>query len=265
MNTDPDKDKEEKTSANNLLESFSNKRASLWSDFTSKINNKSDRTTPDGSSEVDAPVAAVPTSKPHTKPPLNGLAFMETVKQKLQSVRLLENGSENGGSLRGEPECAPLIDTGDNSSQGDSDHATWGESEAGAVTITINGEEKDVRRKKFGKRQDSFTAEEIYLDTVAAQVRCGLNKPDDNAAALVSPSKAVAEFAFGVKDSKTSIRKVKRKSSKSSVAEKNTLQVGNGNLINFDSIQNLSKAASSAVETIVHHEDDGVFDYESSG
>ena len=270
MTSDPDKDKEEKSTPNNLLESFSNKRASLWNDFTAKIN-KSDRTTPDGSSEVDAPVVAPPVpaeaETKHGKPSLNGLAFMETVKQKLQSVRLYENGSDNGGSLRGEPECAPLIDTGDNSSQGgDSDHATCGESDAGGVTITVNGtEDQDVRRKKFGKRQDSFTAEEVYLDTVAAQVRCGLVKPDMDAA-LVSPSKAVAEFTFDTKGNKPGVKKLRRKSSKSAaIAAKNTLQVANGNLINFDSIQNLRQAASNAVETIVHHEDDGVFDYESSG
>lgn len=105
----------------------------------------------------------------------------------------------------------------------------------------------------------------MYLDTVAAQVRCGLVKPDEDTA-LVSPSKAVAEFSFDNKDQgsgNSTKTQPKKKSCKG--ASKNTLAVSNGNLINFDSIQNISQAASSVSETIIHHEDDGVFDYESSG
>lgn len=273
MHSDPDKDKEEKTQEpnkpNKLLESFSNKRASLWNDFTSKMN-KSDKTTPEGS-ENDFVTIEASNTNTKTKPSLNGLAFMETVKQKLQSVRLYENGDTDSDAendrLRGEPECAPLIDTADNSEAGDSahsDNATCGEESDAAVQITVNGEETGAaaRRKKLGKRQDSFTAEEVYLDTVAAQVRCGLVKPDAETA-LVSPSKAVAEFSFANKDK--SRTQVKKKSNKTPSSNKNTLAVSNGNLINFDSIQNLSQAASSVAETIVHHEDDGVFDYESSG
>lgn len=267
MASDPDKDKEEKTpAANNLFESLSSKRTRLWNDFTSKI--KSDKSTPDTTSEADAPPQISP-----SKAGSNSSSFMESVKQKLQGVRLHENGrkaSENERP-RGEPECAPLIDTADNSTAGSScgsDAAICGESDtieqagsladdhtpsAGACSETA------TRRKKLGKRADSFTAEEVYLDTVASQVRSGLVQPESETT-LVSPSKAVQEFVFAESNAKEKPQVVSKGSS-----SKNRLAVANGNLINFDSVQNLSQAASSKAETVVHREDDGVFDYESSG
>lgn len=250
MNTDPDKDTEEKSPSNNLLESLSSKRATLWNDFTSKI--KSDKSTPDSLSENGA-------ASTHSSNAAASTSFMDSVKQKLQSVRLYENGLKTSDDDRvsTEPECAPLINTEDTNSVG-SDVAVCGESDTSELPAT--GTATPVtQRKKLNKRQDSFTAEEIYLDTVASQVKNGLVEPDSGTT-LVSPSKAVQEFAFAESNGTK-----KSKSSSKSASTSNRLTVTNGNLINFDSVQNLSQAASSKAETIVHREDDGVFDYESSG
>jgi len=234
---DPDKDQEEKvpettepSARSTILESISTKRNALWNDLTSKM--KSDKTSP---SSTEGP------SK-------NGLDFMNTVRQKLQNVKLYENtdtdSDEENDKRRGprNVEVAPLIDTGDNSSAGADDTATLGdveeEGEASSSTSLVN------KRKQLKKR-DSFTAEEIYLDTVAAKVRAGEVAPDPHTV-LVSPSRAVKEFEFRPKDSSS---KNKKK------ASSNKLDVPNGNLINFDSMQNLHKAVEQ-VETIVHREDE---------
>jgi len=253
LNSDPEKESGGKASG--ILESLSNRRATLWNDFTSKM--KSDRISADVSdAESDSGNKSVNSGK----------TFMDTVKEKLQRVKMYENGeaASDAGStkLRGsEPECAPLIDTADNSSEDNSDIAIGSDTGSAPppVQVKVTDESQMVpstatRRKRLGKKQDSFTAEEVYMDTVAAQLKNGLLEPDTSTT-LVSPSKAVQEFSFA--DGKSGEKLLKSK--------KCTLTVSNSNLINFDSIQNLSSAASSISETIVHHEDDGVFDYESSG
>lgn len=275
MNTDPDKDKEDKESSNNILGSLSMRRATLWNDFTSKIRS-GDKTTPDDGSDVAASTASPPAT---TLTPPPGKSFMESVREKLQSVKLYENGdaaddcheaNNVDATENGKSESEPLISTsltgpGQTFSDGDSDIATCGESETGEAAITDSGatEEMKCRRKRLGKRQDSFTAEEVYLDTVAAQVRCGLVKPDPHTK-LVSPSRAVQEFVFADEAKSTEGSRAESRTA-NGVCSDNTLRVANGNLINFDSVHNLSQAASSVAETVVHHEDDGVFDYESSG
>lgn len=262
LSADPDKDTEEKTPSGNLLESLSSRRATLWSDFTSKIkSDKSDISSPEGDSknELEKQVNGGMSEGNGAV----GKSFMESVRQRLQNVKR----SENGDRERDGPECAPLIDTGDSEGDG-SDAATCGESEANGSTeihVTVNGasvSEVGTRRKRLSKRQDSLTAEEVYLETVDAPVRNGVVKPDSRIQLLASPSKAIQEFTFN-----TANRRKKKASTgkKSSKANTNSLQVDNGNLINFDSIHNLSEAATNGAEIIVHREDDGVLDYESSG
>ncbi|XP_067936292.1 uncharacterized protein KIAA0513-like [Watersipora subatra] len=257
MNADPDKDKEDKP-IGNLFESLSTKRASLWNDFTSKI--KSTQSTPDDQSEGD-PVTPSPNAS-------TSASFMNAVKQKLQGVGLYENGQRSTGLNKtdGEPECAPLIDTADCSSGDESDAAVCGASETSE--LVINSSETDGApsincRKKLSKRQDSVTAEEVYLDTVASHVKNGLMPPDSDTS-IVSPSTAVQEFVFA-EHSRKSKSAPSKKSAEGAKASNNHLALPNGNLINFDSMQNLSQAATSRAETVVHREEDQVLGYESSG
>ena len=268
---EPDINKEEKvedspTAAGHsptLLESISAKRASLWNDITSRV--KSDHTTPNGS-EMDPPSQSATPSNKSSNP-----TFMESVKQRLKLVHQQyerannESDEERSGT---NVECAPLIDTsdheeadGNHSSVVETDNATTHSEVLDGSTAAPDTQDVGFKRKKLTKRQDSFTAEEVYLDTVAAKVKSGLLPPAPIDSNLISPSKAVKEFVFT--DTKAKEKpKLKQKKVQPS---RTKLTVDNNNLINFDSIQNLSSAAAQSAEIIIHHEDEIVFDYESSG
>lgn len=268
MSADPEvkEEKEEKTDVSpgsgpspTLLESISSKRATIWNGLTSRM--KSDRTTPNGTgSDIDYQPATANNKS-------DSLSFMESVKLKLKKVHQqyerTEGDSDEEKSNSG-IECAPLIDTADesngNHSVTETDNATTHSEMAAAESVT-DAQDAGPRRKKLTKRQDSFTAEEIYLDTVAAKVKSGLIPPDPVDSSLISPSKAVKEFIF----TDTTKAKPKPKQKKPTPINNNRLTVNSSNLINFDSIQNLSSAAAQSAEIVVHREDDDVFDYESSG
>lgn len=256
LTSDPDKDQEDQsqTSASstngNILDSLSTKRSAMWNDLTSRI--RSDKTSPNGTE---------PTAD--RKASTKGFTFMDTVKQKLNSVRQqYDKGSlrTTEGDEKVEVECAPLIDTDNLSDCASSDKATLGESLPNDTTLPESA--VNPNRRKLNKRQDSFTAEEVYLDTVAAKVKAGLVLPDTTST-LISPSRVVQEFSFSV-DSDQTTSSAKTINSKRANGTR-TLLVPDSNLINFDSMQNLSSAAACGAEVIVHHEDDSVLDYESSG
>ena len=258
LNSDPDKDREDQSEKSvgsgngNILDSLSTKRSTMWNDFTSRI--RSDKASPNGTE-----------ASGDDKTSARSFTFMDSVKQKLNSVRQQYDKASlrSDGAASTEVECAPLVDTtlvDDLSDCASSDKATFGESLANDAPVHDSA--PIPARKKLGKRQDSFTAEEVYLDTVAAKVKAGLTPPDSKTT-LISPSTAVQEFSFSEASNqkKPSAKATNQKRSNG----KRTLLVPDSNLINFDSMQNLSSAAVCGAEIIVHREDDSVLDYESSG
>lgn len=279
FSSDPDKDREEKmesgstaeegekqSKASHLFESLSSKRATIWNDLTSRIKADKSSTSPSGSESNLSSKGASAVSPSTTT---NG--FLDTVRQKIQQVKQhYENGHAEEKRDK-EVECAPLIDTTD------TDHLSDAEVADDEADVTTESQErqddgsevtsalKSHPRKKLHKKQDSFTAEEVYLDQVASKVKSGLVPPDSDTV-LVSPTRAVKEFSFSDASAKTKQRKTRTKHKPASGAS-SLMVPDNNNLINFDSMQNLNAIASSepTPELIVHREDDGVFEYESSG